>query len=462
MYGSVEGSRQAFHFTIIKKGVSRPSTRRLKMAIVYAAMSADILHHGHIRLLEEAQKYGDVIVGLHTDKVIASCWHIPILSYEERYSIVSSIRGISEVVPQEELDQVPNLKKYKPDFVIHGDNWKNDSEKHLREKVIEVLKEWGGKLIEVKYTEGNGVENMDNALSRLGTTTDFRRGQLRKLLSIKGHVNVMEAHNGLTGLIVEKTKHYNEDGTIDQFDAMWVSSLCDSTSKGKPDIELVDLTSRVNTINEIMEVTTKPIIVDGDTGGKIEHFIYTVRTLERLGVSAIIIEDKVGLKKNSLFGTEAAQTQDSVEHFCKKITSGKNSQITSDFMIIARIESLILKQGMEDALKRAEAYIAAGADGIMIHSIDKTGEEIKHFCRKYNCLENRVPLVVVPTAYNQIYEEELYELGVNVYIYANHLIRAGYKAMSDTASSILDHHRSYECNDKCMSIREIINLIDLP
>lgn len=432
------------------------------MALVYVAMSADILHHGHMRILSEAQKYGDVMVGLHTDKVITSYWHIPILSYEERYSIVSNIKGVTEVVPQDELDQVPNLKKYKPAYVIHGDNWKNDSQKYLREKVIDILKEWGGQLIEIERTVGPGVENMDNALSKLGTTADTRRGALRKLLSIKGHINVMEAHNGLTGLIVEKTKQVNKDGTVDQFDAMWVSSLCDSTSKGKPDIELVDLTSRVNTINEIMEVTTKPIIIDGDTGGKIEHFTYTVRTLERLGVSAIIIEDKIGLKKNSLFGTEAAQKQDSIEHFCQKIIAGKNAQVTSDFMIIARIESLILNQGMEDALERAKAYMEAGADGIMIHSIDKTGEEIKQFCDKYNCLEKRVPLVVVPTAYNQMYEEELYELGVNVYIYANHLIRAGYKAMADVAASIIRNHRSFECNDKCLSIKEIINLIELP
>ncbi len=432
------------------------------MALVYVAMSADILHHGHMRILNEAQKYGDVLVGLHTDQVIASYWHIPILSYEERYSIVSNIKGVTEVVPQDELDQVPNLKKYKPDYVIHGDNWKYDSQRHLRNRVIVALNEWGGQLIEIERTTGTGVENLDNALSKLGTTADTRRSALHKLLSIKGHINVMEAHNGLTGLIVEKTKKVNENGTVDQFDAMWVSSLCDSTSKGKPDIELVDLTSRVNTINEIMEVTTKPIIIDGDTGGKIEHFTYTVRTLERLGVSAIIIEDKIGLKKNSLFGTDVAQHQDSIEHFCQKIIAGKNAQVTTDFMIIARIESLILNQGMEDALERAKAYINVGADGIMIHSIDKTGEEIKQFCEQYNNLKNRVPLVVVPTAYNQIYEEELFKLGVNVYIYANHLIRAGYKAMADVASSILEHHRSYECNDQCLSIKEIINLIDLP
>lgn len=431
------------------------------MSTVYIAMSADVLHHGHINIIREGMKYGDVIVGLHTDKVIASYWHIPILSYQERFDIVSNIKGVVEVVPQDELDQVPNLKKYRPDYVVHGDNWRYDSQKFLRARVLEVLKEWGGELIEIERTKGIGVVNLDNALSGMGITADVRRASLRKLINIKGNVKILEAHNGLTGLIVEKTRQIGEDAIVNQFDGMWISSLCDSTSKGKPDIELVDLTSRLNTVNEILEVTTKPIIIDGDTGGKIEHFTFTVRSLERLGVSAIIIEDKVGLKKNSLFGTEAEQSQDDIAHFCEKIRAGKNAQITSDFMIIARIESLILGKGMKDALERADAYISqGGADAIMIHSIDKTGDEIRQFCKEYRKKENAIPLVVVPTAYNQMYETELYELGVNVIIYANHLLRAGYKAMKEVAESILENHRSLECGDMCISIKEVINLID--
>ncbi len=431
------------------------------MSKVYVAMSADVLHHGHINIIREAQKYGDVVVGLHTDKVIASYWHIPILTYQERYDIVSNIKGVSEVIMQEELDQVPNLRRIRPEFVIHGDNWKYDSQKFLREKVIETLKEWGGTLIEIERTTGSELVNLDDTLSQLGTTADTRRAALRKLLSIKGHVKVMEAHNGLTGLIVEKTCQVQQDAAVNQFDAMWISSLCDSTAKGKPDIELVDWTSRINTINEILEVTTKPVIVDGDTGGKIEHFVFVVRSLERLGVSAVIIEDKVGLKKNSLFGTEAAQVQDEIDHFCRKIKAGKEAQVTADFMIIARIESLILKQGMDDAIKRAKAYIEGGADGIMIHSIDTSGEEMREFCKIYKEAGIDTPLVVVPTAYNQLYEEELYEMGVNVVIYANHLLRAGYKAMKEVAESILTNHRSRDCNEKCLGIKEIITLIDV-
>ena len=358
-------------------------------------MCGDIIHYGHINIINEAAKLGEVIVGLHTDKVVASLMRLPVLTYEERKKVIENIKGVSQVIPQDTYDQVPNLCKIKPDYVVHGTDWCHGPDKYLRDRAEEAVKEWGGKIVDIPYTEGVSLDKLNDLILRMGTT-DVRRAALRRMIAIRKHLTVLEAHNGLTGLIVEKTA-IQKEGHKREFDAMWISSLCDSTAKGKPDIELVDVTSRLNTINEIMEVTTKPIIVDGDTGGKIEHFTYTVKSLERVGVSAIIIEDKVGLKKNSLFGTNAKQTQDTIEGFCEKIRAGKAAQMTDDFMIIARIESLILKQGMEDALTRAKAYIEAGADGIMIHSIDKTGAEIFEFCEKFNQFPNRVPLVVVPT-----------------------------------------------------------------
>ncbi|MDU1824578.1 MULTISPECIES: phosphoenolpyruvate mutase [Clostridium] len=428
------------------------------MKKVYIAMSADIIHHGHLNVIKEANKYGEVIVGLHTDKVISEYWRNPVMKYEERKTVVESIKGVSKVIPQETLDQVPNLLKIKPDYVVHGDDWKEGLQKNLRAKVINTIKQWGGELIEVRYTEGTSISKLENAIMSIGTTPQKRMKKLKELIYSKGIVRILEAHNGLTGLIVEKTK-VEKDGKIKEFDGMWVSSLCDSTAKGKPDIELVDLTSRLNTINDILEVTTKPIILDGDTGGKVEHFVYTVKTLERLGVSAIIIEDKVGLKKNSLFGTEVKQTQDTIDHFCEKIRAGREARVTGDFMIISRIESLIAKAGMDDALERAKAYIDAGTDGIMIHSKEVDGTEIIEFCRKYNKFEKRVPLVVVPTSYNFMTESELRELGINVVIYANHLIRSAYPAMVNTAKSILENERSKEASEYCMPIKEILNLI---
>lgn len=429
------------------------------MKKVYVAMSADIIHHGHLNVLEEARKLGDVIIGLHTDEVISEYFRNPLLTYSEREKVVENIKGVTQVIPQDTLDQVKNLRELKPDYVVHGDDWKEGLQKNLRQRVIEVLKEWGGELVEVKYTEGVSISKLDDMLLSIGTTPQQRMKRLKEILGMKPLVRVMEAHNGLTGLIVEKSK-VEKDGKIREFDAMWISSLCDSTAKGKPDIELVDVTSRLNTINEILEVTTKPIILDGDTGGKIEHFIYTVKTLERLGISAIIIEDKVGLKKNSLFGTDVSQTQDSIEHFCEKIKAGKRARVTNDFMIIARIESLILKAGMDDAIERAKAYVEAGADGIMIHSKEKDGSEILEFCNRFKKLEKRVPLIVVPTSYNHITETELMEYGVNVVIHANHLIRSAYPAMKKTAESILLNERSKEASEEfCMPIKEILTLI---
>jgi phosphoenolpyruvate phosphomutase len=425
---------------------------------VYVGMSADLIHPGHLNIIKEASKLGEVIIGLLTDKAIASYKRLPTLKYEQRKIVIENIKGVSEVVPQHELDYSPNLRMLKPDYVVHGDDWQKGVQQQTRQKVIDTLKEWGGILHEVPYTQGISSTQLNQSLKEIGTTPEIRMERLRRLIESKPIVKVMEAHNGLTGLIVENIS-VEENGRKKEFDAMWLSSLTDSTAKGKPDIEAVDVTSRLHGLNDILEVTTKPIIYDGDTGGIPEHFVFTVKTLERLGVSAIIIEDKTGLKKNSLFGTEVDQTQASIEDFSYKISAGKKAQVTKNFMIIARIESLILQVGIDDAITRAKAYIEAGADGIMIHSKEKDGAEILEFCRRYKELDKRVPLVAVPSSYNHLYEKELIEAGVSIVIYANHLLRSAYPAMVDVAKSILTHERSKEADGKCMSIKEILNLI---
>lgn len=426
--------------------------------IVYVGMSADLIHPGHLNILNEAAKLGEVTVGLLTDKAIASYKRIPYLEYEQRKVILENLKAVTKVIPQDTLDYRPNLKNLKPDFVVHGDDWKEGVQKETRQQVIEALSEWGGKLVEIPYTEGISTTQLNKALKEIGTTPDIRRARLRRLINSKKIVRIIEAHNGLTGLIVENI-FVDINGERREFDGMWASSLTDSTSMGKPDIEAVDITSRVNNINNLVEVTTKPIIFDGDTGGKIEHFVFTVRTLERLGVSAVIIEDKIGLKKNSLFGTDVQQYQDTIEDFSNKIRAGRAARVTDDFMVIARVESLILKAGMEDALNRSKAYIEAGADAIMIHSKEKSPSEILEFCSKFQKFERRVPLIAVPSSYDTITEDELADAGVSVVIYANQLLRSAYPAMVDTAKSILTHKRSYESRSKCISIKEILELI---
>ena len=425
---------------------------------VYVGMSADLLHHGHMNILRVARELGDVTVGLLTDRAIASYKRLPYLTFEERRAIVENIKGVVQVVPQETLDYVENLKKYKPSYVVHGSDWRDGLQKETRERVIQALAEWGGKLIEPEYTEGISSTRLIGELKEVGTTPQVRMRQLRRLLQAKNIVRIIEAHNGLSGLIAENIA-VKKDGKNREFDGMWLSSLTDSTAKGLPDIEIVDRTSRFRTINEIMEVTTKPIIYDGDTGGFPEHFPYLVRTLERLGVSAVIIEDKLGLKKNSLFGTDVQQTQDTIEGFSFKICEGKKACVTSDFMIIARIESLIMGKGVEDAIARTKAYIESGADGIMIHGCKKDGMDIRNFCEKYRKLKLHSPLVAVPTSYNHFTEEELGEMGINIVIYANHLLRSAYPAMKLTAETILTNGRSLEADAMCMPIREIITLI---
>lgn len=425
---------------------------------VYIAISADILHHGHINLIKKASEYGDLTVGVLTDEAIATYKRLPVLNFEERSFIITNISGVKEVIPQDTLDYTKNLKLLKPDYVVHGDDWVNNELKNTRDKVIETIKEWDGELIEIPYTQGVSIDKLNETVKSATSMPEVRRAKLKKLLNLKPIVKTMEAHNGLSALVVENAKVVKND-KIETFDAMWLSSLTDSTAKGKPDIELVDMTSRLRTIDEIMEVTTKPIILDGDTGGEIEHFVFNVKTLERIGVSAVIIEDKIGLKKNSLFGTEVEQTQDSIEHFSQKISAGKKALTTKDFMIIARIESLILKKGMDDALKRANAFIDAGADGIMIHSREKEPDEIFEFCEKFREFAPNTPLVVVPTSFNTVYEEEFAQRGVNIVIYANQLIRSAYPAMMETAESILENNRCYEVDESCLPIKEILTLI---
>ena len=425
---------------------------------VYTAMSADILHIGHLNVISEASKHGDVIVGILTDKAIGSYKRLPTLPYEIRSKTVASIKGVSKVIPQETLDYTENLLKIKPDIVVHGDDWKTGIQAETRKKVIETISSWGGQLNEPSYTAGISSTSINETLKNIGTTPDIRRAKLRRLINSKPIVRVLEAHSGLAGLIAEKSQ-VTVDNKIEEFDCMWSSSLTDSTSKGKPDIEQVDLTTRLHGINDVLECTTKPMIYDGDTGGIPEHFKYTVKTLERLGISAIIIEDKKGLKKNSLFGTEVKQERASITEFCHKISVGKEAQITEEFMIISRIESFILGDTLDDALTRANEYINAGTDAVMIHSKDKSGDDIKGFCTEFRKTNKETPIIVVPSSYNHIKESELIDWGANVVIYANHLLRASFPAMQKVAESILENHRSYEASEKCMSIKEILELI---
>ena len=436
-------------------------TEKLKAVMnrnVYMCFSTDMLHSGHISIIKKASRLGRLTIGVLSDKAISSFKRYPLMPFEERKALFENIVGVSKVVVQEKLSYRENLEKYKPEYVVHGDDWKEGFQKPIRDEVVEVLSSYGGKLVEFPYSKNTRYDELEQSAREHLSIPDIRRGRLRKLLSLKPTVTVIEAHNGITGLIAEKTKIY-QDGKAYQFDAMWVSSLCDSTSKGKPDIELVDMSSRLRTIDDIMEVTTKPIILDGDTGGLIEHFIYNVRTLERVGVSAVIIEDKTGLKRNSLFGVDVDQTQDTIENFCNKIRAGKNAQKTKEFMIIARIESLILEKGMDDAIKRAFAYVEAGADGVMIHSRKKDPDEIFVFIELFRQKDKNTPIVVVPTSYNTVTEKELEDKGANIVIYANHLTRSSFPAMQKTAVTILENHRAFEADKMCMPIKEIISLI---
>jgi phosphoenolpyruvate phosphomutase len=432
--------------------------REIESRLVYMCFSTDIIHGGHIAIIKKAQKLGRLVIGVLSDEAVVSYKRLPLVPAAERKKLFENVAGVYRVVDQDSLSYKENLERLKPSIVVHGDDWCTGFQKPIRDEVVSILASYGGKLVEYPYSSDDMYKDIEVRTRSDLAMPDIRRGRLKRVLEMKGLVTAMEAHDGLTGLIVENTV-VHQDGGAHQFDAMWVSSLCDSTAKGKPDIELVDMTSRFRTIEDITEVTTKPIIFDGDTGGKTEHFVYTVRSLERLGVSMVIIEDKTGLKKNSLFGTEVVQTQDSIESFSAKIRAGKKAQRTKEFMICARIESLILEQGMEDALNRAFAFTEAGADAIMIHSRKKDPSEIQEFIGKFRAKDTTTPIVLVPTSFNSVTEEEWKRLGANIIIYANQLMRAEVPAMQKAAETILKNHRAEECDEMLMSFNDIIRLI---
>lgn len=425
--------------------------------IVYVGMSADLIHPGHMNVLRIARDYGDVFVGLLTDNAIASYKRLPLMSYEQRYSVVENIKGVVKVVPQTTLDYRPNLRTIKPDYVVHGDDWKVGVQSETRQAVIDTIAEWGGELIEVPYTAGISSTGLNKALKEIGTTPDIRRRQLGRLLSAKNFVRLLEVHSGLTGRIAETVSIQKGLRKI-EFDGMWAGSLTDATTRGRPDTELVDVSSRLLMLSDVLESTTKPLIYDGDTGGRDEHFPYMVRSLERLGVSAVIIEDKKGNKRNSLFGTSQKHLQATPEEFSEKINIGKKSQITEEFLIIARIESLITGSGLDDALMRAAKYIDSGADGIMIHSADQEPDEVYNFAEEYKKNVSSKPLIVVPSSFSQVTESELEKNGVNIVIYANQLLRSAIPSMLNAAKSILDFGSSHQLDGKMMSIKDILEL----
>jgi phosphoenolpyruvate mutase len=430
------------------------------MPKVYVGMSADLIHPGHINILNFASGLGDVIIGLLTDKAISSYKRVPFMNYEQRYQVVNSLKMVTKVVRQDSLSYKENLIRIKPDYVVHGDDWNSGVQSGTRLEVIETIKNWGGKLIEVPYTKGISSSILNAEISSQAVDPITRLKSLSKLLESKRPLKFLDIHNALTGLIVEKTKIVKSERVI-EFDGMWASSLTESTAKGKPDIESIDKTSRMDLLNEVLEVTTKPIIYDGDTGGIPEHLHFTVKTLERLGISAIIIEDKVGLKRNSLLGNDVEQFQDSIENFCFKIKTANNAKSSSNFMTIARIESLILEKGVAHAFERAQAYLDAGANGILIHSRNRLPNEVFKFIEQYNQLKNRAPLIVVPTTYHEVTYDQFTDLGVDIIIYANHLLRSAYPAMLKTAESILSNGRTTEVESNLMTINEILELIPI-
>ncbi len=430
----------------------------MKNKIVYIALSVDVLHHGHINLINHAKKYGKIIAGLITDTAISTQKRIPLLNFTQRKKILENINGISKVIPQNEWEYSKNILKLKPDYMVHGDDWLFGKDKYLRSDTIKALKKVGGKLIEIPHTKNISSHSLKERMHFETTVASNRQSMLRRLLKAKNLCRFLEAHSPLSAIIAEQVFYKNKQGRKIEFDGFWSSSLTDSTLKGKPDIEVLDINQRLTTINDIFDVTTKPLIIDIDTGGKVEHLEINLKTIERSGASAIIMEDKKGLKKNSLFGNTVKQEQENVKDFTKKLLASKKVT-TNKLMIIARVESLILGKPLNDALLRAEKYVDSGADGIMIHSKNKNPKEVFKFAEKFRKKFENIPLVSVPSSYNSVKDKQLENAGFNIVIYANHMLRASYPAMKKVALEILKNGRTLESEKSIMSINKILSLI---
>jgi phosphoenolpyruvate phosphomutase len=432
--------------------------KKIQKKRVYVGFAADILHKGHINILKTASKLGEVTVGLLTDSAISSYKKFPLLDYKEREIVLKNIKHVKKVVKQDSLDYRKNLLRFKPNFVVHGDDWKDGIQREARQKVISTLKKWSGKLVEVQYTKNISSSQIKSKILEIGTSPGSRLSRLKRLIKAKKIIKIIESHNALTGLIVENLKIFKNKEFM-EFDGMWSSSLTDSAVRGKPDNQAVDYSTRISGLSEILDVTTKPVIFDADNGGRIEHISYLIKSLERIGVSAMVIEDKIGLKKNSLFKDQKGIKQDSIKNFCKKLIRAKQSKSSDDFFIVARIESFILGKGVDDALKRAEAYSKAGADAILIHSKEKKPNEIFAFSKKFQKSKYLKPLIAVPSTYSKTYERDLLKNGFKIVIYANHFLRAAHLATKKVAKSILTNQRSFESEKYIDSIQEIISLI---
>ncbi|MDJ0824059.1 MAG: phosphoenolpyruvate mutase [Rhodobacter sp.] len=424
---------------------------------VYVSMTAEILHNGHLRILKEAKKHGRVTVGLLTDRALENKKPIPLLSFEQRKEILEALDCVDEVIAQDEWDYDACIDTHKPRVFVHGDKWDGPLT-GMRERAIARLESYGGTFVELPYShEFDGTHIAPQMAASLATPFAKQKA-FRRMMQSKRLVRFLEAHSPLAALIGEHTK-VQRNGDVLQYDGFWSSSLTDSTEMGLPDIEALDVTRRLQNIDEIFEVTTKPLVFDADTGGKAEHFELKVRTMERMGIAAAIIEDKTGLKKNSLLGTSVPQTQASIPEFQEKIRAGIEGQKYRGMMIIARLESLILGQGIDDALRRADAYVTAGAGAVMIHSKERDPAQVFAFTDAFAQDHPEVPIVAVPSSYNTVHDHELQAHGIKMIIYANHMLRSSYKAMEQTARAILEHGRTAEIEDEIITIPQILKLI---
>ncbi len=403
---------------------------------VYVGMSADLVHPGHINLLREAASLGRVTVGLLTDRAISSYKRMPFLTFEQRRAVIEHIAFVTAVVPQDTLDYTDNLRLLRPDFVVHGDDWRNGVQAQTRRRVLDVLREWGGTLVEPPYTEGISSTALRMAAMDIGFAPGVRQRRLRRMLDCKPLVRVMQAHDGLSAHIVDRLEETTQ-GAPREYDAIWVDSLAGAPIRGKPDPLPFDLSSRLVTLHEILDATTKPLICNAGGAGHAAGVTAAVRTLERIGVSAIVIDTEVTDRRAVPAMAASAPPQDDMAAFIREIAAARDARVTPDFMIIARINDRTRDCGADRMMARAAAGVDAGADAVMCDSDPVNPDGIFDLCRRYRRLMNGHPLLVGLSGTEGLQEHDLASAGASMVVYTDTLLRAAREAMISAASQVL-------------------------
>jgi len=398
---------------------------------VYVGMVGDMLHVGHINILKTAARLGRVTVGVLTDRAVVGYKRLPLLAFEDRVRVVESIADVAAVVPQKTLSYVENLRALRPDYVVHGDDWRyGDQVSRARAEVIATLGEWGGELVEVAYTKGISSTAIHRSGAADALFSGTRQGRLRRLLAAKPTLRIVEAHSGLSAKIAAEVR--GPDGATG-FDAVWQSGLTDAIHRGKSDGGAVDRGRRLQAVEEILDAGPLPLIYDGRAAGRPETVFDLTRALDKAGVSALCLGDRSDPDRT---GPEMSPAETVAQ-----IEAVRAACPTGAVMAISRIVVAAPGNGgsgaLDRALDRALALLEAGSDAVMFDSAADTAEPILDIAARLRRQRRDVPLFAAQSDRWGAPIHRFENAGIDAVVYETHLLRATVAPMRRAATALL-------------------------